>query len=151
MSITLETTTLPRDAATTDPMAALILLRRWLARVVTADAAAWLDQEIERRLAGVDERRLGIAIGLAGRKLGRGVLELPPAELAAVEELRPGWQPQFWSTDEAARIALLLATHHGDEQAFATLFEKLCVTAEITEHVASMKGRGSRSFRPAKS
>jgi hypothetical protein len=140
MSITLETTTLPRDAATTDPMAALILLRRWLAHVIGAEASAWLDQEIDRQLAGLDERRLGIALGLSARKLGRRALDLPPSELAAAEGLRPGWQPQFWSTDEAARIALLLATHHGDDEAFAMLFEKLCVTAEINEHVSYMKG-----------
>lgn len=130
----------PHEPAAADPQAALALLRRWLAHAADAQVSAWLDQEIERQSAGLDERRLRIAIGLAARKLGRRELETAAAELAAAQDLRPGWQPQFWSADEAARVALLLAIHHGDDEAFAALFEKLCVTAEINEHVAYMKG-----------
>jgi len=130
----------PHEPAAADPQGALAVLRRWLARAAGTEASAWLDQEIEHQSAGLDERRLRIAIGLAGRKLGRRELAMTPAELAAAQDLRPGWQPQFWSTDEAARVALLLAIHYGDDDAFATLFEKLCVTAEINEHVSYMKG-----------
>lgn len=136
-------TDLVRDAhepAAADPGGALALLRRWLALAADTQASAWLDQEIERQSAGLDERRLAIAIGLAARKLGRRELVTTPAELAAAQELRPGWQPQFWSADEAARVALLLAIHQGDDEAFAALIEKLCVTAEINEHVSYMKG-----------
>ena len=65
---------------------------------------------------------------------------MPPEELAAAQGLRDAWQPQFWAADEAARVALLLATHHGDDRGFAARLERLCVTAEITEHVSYMKG-----------
>lgn len=122
------------------PDAAIALLRRWLARVLAADAGAWLDQEIERQQGGIDERKLAIALGLAGRKLRRVELALPPEELAAAQHLRDAWQPHHWSADEAARAALLLATHHGDDRTFAARVERLCVTAEITEHVSYMKG-----------
>jgi len=130
----------PHQAAVVDPQSVLALLRRWLALVAGTEASAWLDQEIERQLAGLDERRLRIAIGLAARKVGRRELVTAAAELAAAQDLRPGWQPQFWSADEAARVALLLAIHNGDDEAFAALFEKLCVTAEVNENVAYMKG-----------
>lgn len=123
-----------------DTAATIALLRRWLARVIAADVSAWLDAEIARQQAGPDERKLAIALGLAGRKLRRVALDLPPEELAAAQALRDAWQPQSWAADEAARVALLLASHHGDDRGFAARLERLCVTAEITEHVSYMKG-----------
>jgi len=123
-----------------DPEAVISLLCRWVAPLVTSDAMDWLGGAIEQQRAGLDERRLGIALGLAGRKLGRYQLVLPPEELAAAGVVRSGWQPQFWATDEAARIAILLATHHCDDHAFAALLDRLCTTAEVTEHVAYLKG-----------
>jgi hypothetical protein len=51
-----------------------------------------------------------------------------------------GWRPDTWSTDEAARVVLLLATWSGDDQAFAALIDRLSATGELTEHVACMKG-----------
>ena len=98
-----DTVSRPNDPTSTDPGAALALLRHWLASACPADAVVWLDREIEHQRAGVDERRLGIALGLSARKLGRRELALPPEELAAAEALRPAWQPQFWAADETAR------------------------------------------------
>jgi hypothetical protein len=126
--------------ASADPKASLALLRRWLTRTVSADTATWLDREIEHQRAGLDQRRLGIALGLCARKLGRRDLELPMEERAAAEHLRAAWQPQFWAADEAARVALLLATYDGDDVAFASLLDRLCTTAEISENVSYMKG-----------
>jgi hypothetical protein len=123
-----------------DPAAAIAVLRQSLVAVVSTEALTWLDAEIERQRAGLDERRLGIALGRAGRKFGRRDLALPPEVLAAAQGLRSGWQPQFWATDETARVALLLATHHGDDHAFAVRLDKLCATAEVTEHISYLKG-----------
>jgi hypothetical protein len=119
--------------------AAIALLRRWIAQVASPEAVAWLDAAIARQQTGVDERALGIALGLAGRKLGRADLQLAPEELAAAQRMRPGWQPQLWTADEAARAALLMATHHGDDAAFAARVDRLCATAEIAEHIAYLK------------
>jgi hypothetical protein len=140
MSMTAEMPSPPRQRPAIDPAAAIALLRRWFARVLTADAFAWLAQEIERQQAGADDRKLAIALGLAGRKLRRVELDLSPEDIAVAQDLRDAWQPQYWATDEAARIAFLLATHHGDDRGFAARIERLCVTAEITEHVSYMKG-----------
>jgi hypothetical protein len=45
----------------------------------------------------------------------------------------------MWSADEAARVLILGASHH-DDQEFAARVERLCVTAEITEYIAYLKG-----------
>ena len=137
-------TVTPSDASNArsavHPEAASAQLLRWLARVLTAEAFDWLSSEVERQKSALDERRLGIALGRAGRKVGQVNLALTREELAAAQDLRRAWQPQHWTTDEAARVCLLLATHHGDDRAFATLLDKLCVTAEINEHVSHLKG-----------
>jgi len=114
------------------PDAALDLLRGWIARAVPAEAVAWLDGEIARQRDGLDERKLGMALGLAGRKVGRRGLALTAEDVASAQRERAEWQPQFWGSDEAARVALLLATYRGDDQAFAARVDKLCKTAEIT-------------------
>lgn len=130
----------PTRAPPVDPRAAIALLQGELARILPADGSTWLAQEIERQAVGPDERRLAIALGLTGRKLQRLDLPWRAESLAAAQALRPAWQPQFWSTDEAARVVLLLAAHRGDDHAFSARLDRLCVTAEITEHVSYMKG-----------
>jgi hypothetical protein len=140
MSMTAEPLSAPRQRPAVDPNAASALLRGALARALSAESFAWLAQEIERQETNLDERRLAIALGLAGRKLRRTPLALTDETFAAADALLAGWQPQFWGSDEAARILLLIATHHGDDGVFAARLERLCVTAEITEHVSYMKG-----------
>jgi hypothetical protein len=116
------------------------LLRQWLKRTIAADAMAWLDGEVERQRAAPHERRLGMAVGLAGRRVGRAALSLSAADLAAARALWRRWRPDTWSIDEAARVALILATWHGDEERFAATIERLCATGELTEHVACLRG-----------
>jgi hypothetical protein len=118
----------------------LDLLRQCLARTLPIEAAQWLDAEISRQREAVDERRLGIAIGLVGRRIGRAALAITAQDLVAAQSLHRCWQPDKWGTDEAARVALLLATWNTDESAFADRIERLCVTGELNEHVACLKG-----------
>lgn len=123
-----------------NPDAVVGLLRGWLLRGIAPEALKWLDAEMDRLRTGGDDRRLPVALGLAARKLGRGELGLDAGAIAAARQLRAGWQPQWWSTDEVARAMLLLSTHRGDDQVFAERVDRLCATAEVTEHVAILKG-----------
>jgi hypothetical protein len=120
--------------------AAADLLRGWVGRTAPGDAARWLDAEIDRQRNAVDERRLGMALGLVGRRIGRAHLSLSADDLVAAKVLHPRWRPDIWGTDDAARVALLLATWTGDEAAFAARVDRLCATGELTEHAACMKG-----------
>jgi hypothetical protein len=124
----------------TDPAAALDLLRQWVRRRVSAEAAHWLDIEVERQCKDIDERRLGVALGLVGRRIGRTDLALSNADRDAAEALRPEWRPDLWGTDEAARVALVLSTWRREAEAFAPRVDRLCANAELNEHVAFVKG-----------
>jgi hypothetical protein len=116
------------------------LLLGSLARALASGAMDWLAAEIDRQRAAADERRLAIALGLASRKVGRTQLSLTADEGAAARRLRAGWQPELWAADEAARVLILIASHRGDDQAFAARVDRLCATAEVTEHIAYLKG-----------
>jgi hypothetical protein len=134
------TATEPREPGGADPAAVMAFLRRALSRVLPPAAVQWLDDAIERTQTQLDERRLAIALGMVGRKIGRADLAPSPDDVAAADGLRPRWQPQHWGTDEAARVALVLATYRGDDKAFAARVDRLCATGELTEHVAYLKG-----------
>src|SRR5262245_13642739 len=98
----------PRDSPV-DLAATIELLRQWLSPTLAGEAMQWLDAEIARQRDGIDERRLGMAVGLVGRRIGRKDLSLSADDLAAARTLRAGWRPDLWGTDEAARVAILLA------------------------------------------
>jgi hypothetical protein len=120
--------------------AALALLRQGLAQTVSSEATGWLEEEIERQRRDPHERRLQIVLGLVSRKLGRSDLLLTEEQLSVAEGIRPGWQPQVWAAAEAGRVALLLASHRGEDRALAARLDQLCATAEINEHLSYLKG-----------
>jgi hypothetical protein len=138
--VAMETTKDPRGPTSAEPASVMALLLRWLSRQLAPEAMGWLAAELERQRTTVDERRLALSLGLVGRKVGRTDLTLDPDDEMAAQGLRAGWQPRLWGTDEAARVALLMATYHGDDRPFAARIDRLCTTAELTEHVAYLKG-----------
>jgi hypothetical protein len=115
-------------------------LWRWLGERLAQETANWLFTELERQRSTIDERRLSIALGLIGRKVMRADLALSSDEIAAAQKLRIDWRPDLWGLNEAARVALLLATARDDHRAFAARLERLYATAEINEQIAYMKG-----------
>jgi hypothetical protein len=127
-------------AAPPDPAAVIALLLDALSRHAAPAAVDWLRAEIDHQRSGDDAARLARAFGLAGRRIGRDDLAISDEEGAAARRLRPQWQPEGWSADEAARVALLLATHRGDDAAFAARIDRLAATAGVTELAAVLKG-----------
>ncbi len=121
-------------------MTPLELLTSWVRRQAQPDAAQWLDSRLAALAAGAPERDLVIALGFVPRRLGKADLALTGSDLAAATEARPGWDPTGWSLDQAARLALLLASHDGDETAFARRIDSLCQTGDVGELIAFYRG-----------
>jgi hypothetical protein len=122
------------------PSGTMELLERWLARVASAESMQWLRTEAERQRFLPDERRLGVALGLCPRRIGRADLNLSADDILAAQVLRPRWRPDTWSTDQAARISLVLSTWRQDASAFAALLDRTCERADLGELVACLKG-----------
>lgn len=116
------------------------LLHSWLAARLSADALGWLDQQIASVAAGDRTLALGLAIGLAPRKVGKADFDLTAAEKEAGQHLRPGLDASGWSLDQGARILLALSSFRGDEAAFAAGLDRVFATAEIGEQIALLKG-----------
>ena len=116
------------------------LLREWLARRLSGDAASWLDEQPETIAAGVHPHRLAGAIGLAPRQGGKGDLDPTPPEQAAGRAVRPGLDTTGWSVDQAARVLLILASYNGDDEAFAAALGRIFSSAEIGEQIALLRG-----------
>jgi hypothetical protein len=114
-------------------MPPLDLLTSWVRRQAEPEAAQRLDARLAALAAGAPERDLVIALGFVPRRLGKADLVLDEADLAAAHDARAHWDPTGWSLDQAARLALLLATDDGDEAAFARRVDSLCQTGDVGE------------------
>jgi hypothetical protein len=115
------------------------LLREWLLRQLEPGCGAWLDAQLASLQEDPSDEALDIALGMAPRKLGKGVLALGDADLAAAEKAVPGWDPRGWSVTDAARI-LLLAGLPAAGKPFAERFRALCRTADVAELVTLYRG-----------
>jgi hypothetical protein len=128
----------PRETAVLNGF--LKLADEWMSRKTDDRAIAWFRGAVHDVTHAATERALSVAIGLAPRRLGKADLSLNPTELAQAEALRPGLDPSDWSLDQLARVALMAASHAGDDAAFASRFDSFCATAEINELIALCRG-----------
>jgi hypothetical protein len=118
----------------------LKLADEWISQKTDDRGIAWFRTAIHDVKHAANERALGVAIGLAPRRLGKADLALPAAELVRADTLRPGLDLGDWSIDQLARVALMTASHTGDDAAFASRFDSFCATAEINELIALCRG-----------
>ncbi|MHB8267933.1 EboA domain-containing protein [Bradyrhizobium sp.] len=118
----------------------LKLADEWISQKTDDRGIAWFRGAVRDVTHAANERALGIAVGLVPRRLGKADLALPAAELARAGALRPGLDLSDWSIDQLARVALMAASHSGDEAAFASRFDSFCATAEINELIALCRG-----------
>lgn len=115
------------------------LLREWLLRQLEPGRGAWLEAQLASLQEDAADEALGIALGMAPRKLGKAALALGDADLAAAEKALPGWDPRGWNVAEAARI-LLLAGLPATGKPFAARFRALCQTADVEELATLYRG-----------
>ena len=118
----------------------LRLADEWISQKTDDRGIAWFRGALHDVTHAASERALGVAIGLAPRRLGKADLALPAAELARADALRPSLDLSDWSVDQLARVALMAATHSGDDAAFASRFDGFCASAEINELIALCRG-----------
>jgi len=111
--------------------AAADLLEKWLAAQLPADRLQWLTGQLEKIERSNSDRDLHITLGMIPRKLGREDLRVTDTE--AVESSVPGWRPQHWSIDAAARVLVLCRLAERDENRFAEVIVDLCRTADLNE------------------
>ncbi|MBI1247846.1 hypothetical protein GC197_08345 [bacterium] len=110
------------------------LLENWILRQASDAGRAWLDGQREAIAAG-DKQALFMGFGFAPRKVGKVDLQLTERDLNDASEARPGWQPNTWTIDQAARVLMLMSIPSEDDAQYHTTIEKLFQTAEIREQI----------------
>lgn len=115
------------------------LLVHWLSSRLSPAAFEWVEAQRAAVRDATKDADLYLAFTLAPRKVGKTDLRLSAEELAAARSARPDWDPSELSTDQAARLALLLSTGASAER-FAHRLEQLCVTADVAELVLLYRG-----------
>ncbi len=133
------TQTASSDQASATLKGFLELAAAWISRVTDHQGAAWFRGAIEANTSATNDRALGMAIGLAPRRLGKASLVLGADDLARAGALRPGLDPGGWTVDQLARIALMAASYR-DAASFAERLDRFCATAEINELIAIYLG-----------
>jgi hypothetical protein len=128
----------PREAAILEGF--LKLADEWISQKADDRGIAWFRGAVRDVAHAANERMLSVAIGLAPRRLGKADLSLNADELARADTLRPGLDLSDWSVDQLARVALMAASHAGDDAAFASRFDGFCAAAEINELIALCRG-----------
>jgi hypothetical protein len=111
----------------------------WVLRATDERGIAWFRGAIDEVTRAAGDRPLGVAIGLAPRRVGKANLRLEADDLVGANALREGLDPSDWSVDQLARIALMVASYR-DEAGFAERLDRFCATAEINELIALCRG-----------
>lgn len=130
----------PSPSAAAHVSQSKILLYGWLTGRLAPEALAWLDQQMAAIATGERPHQLGIAVGMAPRKVGKADLDLTAAEGEAGRATRRDLDATGWSIDQAARILLVLSSFADDEAAFAAGLDRLFASAEIGEQIALLRG-----------
>ncbi|PRC93430.1 EboA domain-containing protein [Solimicrobium silvestre] len=102
------------------------------------DAAnAWFVSQLAQLHNEANEAKLFKALGLAARYVGKSSLLFNEQEAA---KLRRGFDPTYWSVDQAVRVAFLLTSfvHQPDE--FSARLNRIADSAEINELIALYRG-----------
>lgn len=120
-------------------MTAEALLQQWLFGRLTPEALLWLEQQAESIRRDGRDGDLYRAFSLVTRQTGKQDLALSAQDLEDAAAARPGWQPNGWRIDEAARLYLLL-TSTADGERFARRLDQLCATADVDELITLYRG-----------
>lgn len=94
---------------------------------------AWLDRAASEVAAGVDDVRFAGLVSVASRHVPRVALACTAEEIAAAFELCEGWNPERWSSLDAARVVLLLSRPDLSEPSGARGVEEAFRYADVGE------------------
>lgn len=113
------------------------LLSNWLERQVAKSGLEWLQQQQQKLASSSYKRVFFTSFSAVPRYTGKQQLQLSEADIQEAQTKCPGWLPQFWRVDQAARslLALTLFQVQDNSEAFKTL-EQVFGAADVEELVA---------------
>lgn len=109
-------------------------IRLQLQTRMTPASFAWLAETAEKIASGAMDRVVFSSFGLAIRHAGKEPLRPTAPALVEAGSMVPGWNPQDWTCDQAARIFLLLSIPPGPD--CIRLLDQLYQTSDLGESQA---------------
>lgn len=113
------------------------LLSDWLARQVGQDSLSWLQQQQQKISSDSCLARVFFtAFSAVPRYTGKEQLQLTQMDIKTAQVAYPGWLPQFWSVEQAARSFLVLSLAWVKQEQFQRTLERVFAAADVGELVA---------------
>ena len=111
------------------------VLTEWLRTRLDGTVFSWVEDRVKAIEAG-DTKALFLAFGLSPRKVGKADLALTATDLAKANQVRPGWNPQGWTVDQAVRSLFVLSLPATEPSQLVSTLDQLFGTGEVGELVA---------------
>ena len=114
-------------------------IKDFLSRIIqaqlTQEAGDWLNSQIENITGATKPLPFYFAFGGVPRFVSKDRLELSEEDLILAQNVRPGFDPGYWSVEQACRTILLLSLP-SDQDFFFAAVENLFDTADMNEQAA---------------
>ena len=114
---------------------ARILLHSWVRMGIPRDELPWFEQACADAVDG-PAKTLYMNFSAVGRHAPKTPLEIRPADLARARNSRPGWKPENWTVEQAARTALLLQRDPRNRERWLSEMDMLFQHGDLGELVA---------------
>ncbi|HLR25121.1 MAG TPA: EboA domain-containing protein [Fodinibius sp.] len=111
-------------------------ISHWLQARLDTDAVQWLKEQDEQLSGEGEDWVFFTSFSAAPRHTTKDALELAGKEKAEAANIRTGWQPEYWSVDQLARLYLVLSIAKREKEAFLSLLDKTFVSSDMSEGVA---------------
>lgn len=112
------------------------LLLDWLKNRIDDKAYSWIQSTSDDVAAGMEDWKFFSSFSAVPRHTGKSGLNLTDDEIKKADNLRPGWNPQQWSCDQAGRTILVLSLASQGKETFQEKLEKLFISSDMSEAVA---------------
>lgn len=127
---------MPQPYHPVDTQHVLFLLRQWLKAASSPEAVDWLDGVRDAVNDGLADGEFFTAYAAVPRQIGRAPLRLSAEDRAEAERACPGWRPDLWSAETAARAALLLVYDDSDAVAYGTMLASVLRSGNLEGAIA---------------
>lgn len=117
------------------------ILYNWIAKNTSEKTIEWLRQKQELLRQESDlSRNFFLAFGMVPRYTGKDLIKLDKNDLEIAYYLRNGLTPTGWTTDQVARILLVLSLPYENKEQFLNILTQLYATADVGEQTALYLG-----------
>lgn len=124
------------NATKYDVTQAIELLHNCVSRQISDQGLSWLKEKRNQIAQKATQRVFYTTFSGVPRYTGKQQLILSTEDLLAAETIRPGWNPQHWSVDQATRTLIVLSLPHADVEKYLWILEQVFTTADVGELIA---------------